>query len=156
MQQQLHATNPRAALVSLRILWGAMVMGLVLLGVVLALTQNTLSQTDGPGQVRATYTVVAYAMLVLMVPVGYFVRNQVYKSGWREHAVTPQAYFTGNLILFAVFEGLALAGFLLSALVGFDPVVLIPGAIGFGLLLLNFPTGKPMQPHEPRFGQSEL
>jgi len=142
-------------LVMLRSIWGAMIIGLVLMGLVLS------SRAGGPPDAaeavipntRNTYAIVMYAMLLLAVPAGYFVRNQLYKSGWREHAVTPQAYFIGNIILFSVLEGLTFSGFMLSVMVDLDPIVLIPGAIGFALLLLNFPTGKPMQPREPRFGR---
>ncbi len=89
-------------------------------------------------------------MLVLGLMMGYYMRGQAYKMFWRRDQIRPLGYLLGNLMLFI---GLTVGG--AGALVG----LAVTGAWGFALLaaaplvlhVLNFPHGKPMQPHPPRF-----
>ena len=79
------------------------------------------------------------ALLVIGVPISYFIRNQCYKRAWRGHRVDPSGYVTGNLAVFALLEIVVVAGLaigLLSPGAGPAPAAAL---LAFGLFLLNFP-----------------
>lgn len=135
--------NAQGTLKTVRILWGAMVIGVVTFGVIASVL---VSRGDDPGNASDSYLlfVVAIVMLLTMAPGSMFVRNQIYKSHWRGDVVTPAGYFTGNIIVFAACEGVAFVGIadmLMEKRIMPTAVVVV---IAFALLAVNFPTGKPM------------
>ena len=153
------------ALRTLRILWGAVVGGLVLLGPT-ALMLRGAGGAGGEGEVGAVEeggglglvelsTPFLWSLLGVGVVTGFFLRNQIYKKHWRGLAVSAEGYLMGNVVFFALVEGPAtVAVIFLFAGASLLPT-LLPVLLATGILLLNYPSGRPMQPVEPRLGTAE-
>ena len=89
-------------------------------------------------------------VLLVCVVFAHSARLQAYKRGWRGRAVTPEAFFKGNL--------LSLAALTLGAclLLGAAPstgadrgIVRMLGLAATLATALNWPTGRPMRPAGP-------
>ena len=65
--------------------------------------------------------------------------------------VTPAGYARGNILLLSMLGGPSLFGLVICVLAGSLWPYVIPSAAGMALQVINFPTGKPMQPHAPGF-----
>jgi uncharacterized integral membrane protein len=146
--------TPEKALATLRILWAAMVMGVVIFTVV-ATVAGPLQPSSGPQD--ALPSLLFYISLVMMatgVAMGIFLRGQIYKRGWEGLAVKPGAYFSGTLIALALIEGPALFGGVSLMLADRIFPYIISPLLGIALMLLCFPTGKPMQPRQPDLGDN--
>ncbi len=130
--------------------WGAMLVGVLTLGAVLV----ALAQGDAdPGATKVgpvRVGVIALGGLVVLMAASYYARLQAYKKGWKRFAVEPQAYFMGNLIVFAALEGASMLALLLGAFVGDRLACYGIATAAFAALLLNYPNGNPMEPQQPR------
>ena len=132
------------ALWVVRVIWGAQLLGsVVLLVVVVAI--GSINE-HGLGNAAMTLFWLGVAFLVVLFLGGSFARKQIYKRHWQGDAITPRGYFLGNLILLSMLEGATLFGLVLTLLHGRLMPMVIPPLIGIGLHIVNFPTGGPMQP----------
>lgn len=137
--------TPAATLSQLRLVWAVMVLGIV------STTAILFMFLGGPMfELPFPAVFVPLAILMLGGPVAYFARLQTYKAGWRGDAVAPQAYATGNFILFAVLEAAGLAGGVLAALTPDTAPCLVAGGLALILMALNYPNGGPMEPRSPQ------
>ena len=87
----------------------------------------------------------------LLMPLGWMIRNQMYKRHWQQDAVTISGYCAGNSIFFALLCPVSL----LSMLAIYESQQLacgVPLLFAILALLSTSPNGKPLQPHEPRLG----
>ena len=139
-------TDPAQALASLRFIWGATILGQV---IVVAVVWSITDPADHDPANADLFFYAAVAALIALIPMGYFIRNQVYKANWVGHAITPAGYTRGNIVLFAMTEVptlVAIVGMLIAA----DKVrPLVVFGIAVAVLLANFPTGKPMHETQP-------
>ncbi len=133
------------ALLKLRLIWLMLLVGqLVFLALAMAMArQHTVPAAD-PMVVRGIL-ITAVALLVLGIPLGYFLRNQCYKRAWQGNRISPTGYMTGNILLLAMGEAVAILACL---------TILLGGPLGTGLAVLiptwlihavNFPTGRAME-----------
>lgn len=135
-------------LLVLRILWAALLAGLLFFGVMVAV--GIMNQAGEPAadtvELANLLLVLGVGLLVVLMPMGYFIRMQCYKRYWRGEVVAPEGYFKGNLVLLAICEGLALFGLVGCLMHGsFWPNVLTTlGALM--VHMINFPTGRAMRP----------
>ncbi|MEM9419798.1 MAG: hypothetical protein AAGA25_12220 [Planctomycetota bacterium] len=110
---------------------------------------------ERPAQLAGILLKVAWASIVLVVPIAYFLRNQIYKAHWRQDAVADEGYLQANVVFFALLELPALLGFVSAVMAG----RLLPGALPLVvilvLLLLNYPHGRPKLNVSPRLGVPE-
>lgn len=139
-------TDPRKALVIMRVIWAAILVGmLVYLGVVLAIKEPPNPQSD----LASTFNILFYincGLLFVGLFVGYTLRNQFYKKHWVGEVVLPQGYFQGNLLLWAIAEGNAFFSLTIVLLAGsFDPYIW-PAVGAAASITTNFPTGHIMFP----------
>ena len=97
--------NPRQALIVIRIIWAALLMGvLVFAAVVLFVVPPPASAPDP--LIARTLLYVAVAMLCVLVPVGWLIRGFIWRAGRTEDGtVSVGAYNTGNIIQLAMCEG---------------------------------------------------
>jgi len=88
---------------------------------------------------------VALAMLVVLTPLGYFIRNQLYKASWQGNVVKPWGYVIGNLTLLAMVEAVSFFG-LIGTLVerSFASLPFVVSVIAMAIQVINFPHGRPM------------
>ncbi len=131
---------------TLRVIWAGMLMSIVVTAAAMLLLmkgqQPTLTLPIRPA-------IVPFGMLMMLLPGAYFFRLQCYKSGWERFSVTPAAYVKGNIALFAVIEATAIVALVLSAMTTDHQACIIAAGVAFGLLLVNFPNGRPMEPTPP-------
>jgi hypothetical protein len=127
----------------LRIIWGAMLLGLLtFLGVVLVIGPK-MSGIDG--RTSQLYLYIAVAMLAALVPAAFVVRSAVYRKNRTDAGVAPAAYVTGNIIFWAMCEGVAFFALVAGLLNrGRGPHLLV-AAIAIAMIVVNFPTGAPMR-----------
>jgi hypothetical protein len=127
-----------------RVLWGALLLGQIAFATVVIFVVQTGS---GGARHQVDFLVwVAAGACVIGIPFGYFIRNEVYKKNWQSEVIRPGGYLTGNLVLWALGEGVAL--FSLSAALANGCLFpdLLPALPAFAVHLINFPTGKAMFP----------
>lgn len=137
-------------LVQCRVIWLALVMGtLFYAGIMLFLILRDAG--EGPTPVAGNpwlLTAVAGALTVTMIPIGLFLRGQFFKKGWVADVVTPGAYMTGNIMVWAMCEGCAFLGIILCFLSRQLWPSALPPALAIGMLLLLYPNGKAMFPRK--------
>ena len=136
----------------LRIAWG---LTLAVEGVAMVMAGAYVSVSgvaEGEESAAAWWLWAAGLGVVLLLPLGYTFRMQRYKAGWQGHRVTPAAYTRGNLGLFALLTLLTLlsaAAYAWSATPLPALPALLPGGLALFVTMLNYPTGKPLQPRQP-------
>ena len=98
-----------------------------------------------------------YAVLIGIASLlaGHVARNQAYKADWKGEVIGPAGYLKGNTLFFAALTVGALALFALSVLGGWPAPTFTAAPIVIGLLVFNFPNGRPMQPTPPRLGDGD-
>lgn len=142
----LGIASPTSAVLTLRVLWGALLLGQVSLVVVILAMGEQRFQTDKMKDFVQGLFWLSWAFLAIVVPAGYFLRNQIYKRYWREQAIEPGAYVIGNLLLLTMLEGMALFGWILALLGGRFLPTALPSFVAMGVQVINFPTGAPLRP----------
>ncbi len=108
--------------------------------------------TQQPGSSASNAMLLSALIAGGLLLLGLFTRNQMYKANWRGEAVTPAGYLKGNTLLFAAVALAAASLMLISIVTGFPAPTFAAAPLLVGLLIFNFPTGKPMQPTPPRLG----
>jgi hypothetical protein len=142
---QFMDSSARKILVRLRMVWVAMLFGQAVFLLVAALILEGDATYHTFPDVGEIIFPVSLAMLVTMVPLGYFLRSQTYKKNWVGRVVTPIGYFNGNLALFVMCEAVSMTG-LVGVLLQrvFWPMVL-PSVLVMAVQVINFPTGSAMR-----------
>lgn len=137
----------RRSLFTTRIVWFALLMGQLLFAGVVLFSNSTHTTPPSGGMEVMTYIVVG--MFFLFVPTGYFLRMQIYKRHWQGDVVTHQGYYVGNLILWALCDGVALFGLVVTLVQREWGLAAVVSAAAMVVQLINFPTGAPMRPANP-------
>jgi hypothetical protein len=139
-------SNQAAALRQLRLRWGvALLINLPLPFVALPIVGSAwIDQEPGgaAGQSMLLAVVVGAACLVA----GHIARNQAYKAHWQGDVITPDGYVKGNTAFFVALTAGAFALFGLSVTGGWPAPTFAAAPVVIGLLIFNFPNGRPMQP----------
>ena len=140
------AITPERALLTARIIWGALLMGqLIFLVVVLSIGPRFPEPNANASRILFY---VAAAMLVTLVPVAYVLRGVIYSRGRKDGVVAPQAYLTGNILFLALCEAVGMAGLAFGLLNrGSGPNMVIAVA-AMAVQAINFPTGRAMRDDE--------
>jgi hypothetical protein len=138
-------TDPRGVLMTLRIIWGALLMGqIIFFGVIVFVLWPQHRRTMDEQTLRLLFYVEC-AMLLTMIPVGFALRSITFRNGRDERGnVRPGAYSTGNILLWAMCEGVSFFG-LVGAMLNNAPWPhLIVTIIAVVVQLITFPTGGEM------------
>jgi F0F1-type ATP synthase membrane subunit c/vacuolar-type H+-ATPase subunit K len=137
------AAGPEQSLKMTRIIWAAMLLGQVTFLMVALAIGSSFAGSDPQSGPLLLY--LATGMLVVAVPTAYIIRSVIYRARASGSVVSPQQYFTANLVFLAMLEGVglfAIVGLLISGDVGLHLLVV---AAALGLQALNFPTGSAMR-----------
>lgn len=135
----------------LRLQWGlSLLMQATVLAVVVWLqASGRYEGSPGAGRILAF---VAVALLAVLTPAAYFVRNQFYKRWWQGDRITPRGYATGNKALYAMIEFVSLFAATAVIIGGLGTPAVYVALVAIFAFILNFPTGNPMRPTAPRLG----
>ncbi len=144
--------DKRSARFAIQLIWLALLVGQFIFLIVVVFLHSQQNQPADPGLIQ-TLTLASFCALVA-IPLGYFIRNQVYKRGWVEHAVAPASYVQGNLVLLACCEAVAFFSLIVTLLAGSFGWPTAPALLALTVHVLNFPTGRPLEPDVPEFAQS--
>jgi hypothetical protein len=135
-------------LLTLRIIWAALLLGqLIYLGVSLAIGKN-MPEPDA-SMARILWYVTIGSLLV-MLPIAYALRLMIYAKGRSNDVITPQAYATGNILFWAMCEGVSMLAITTSMLNRHQGTYLYVAMIAFAVQVVNYPTGKLMRPEDDR------
>src|SRR4051812_14846678 len=96
----------KGRIVTMRIIWGALLMGQLTFAAVIVLViwpQQQNIRRD-PHFLQLMFYM-ALGMLIIEVPTGFIVRKVVYGRRLDDGTIEPQRYATGNIILWAMMEG---------------------------------------------------
>ncbi len=133
-------------------IWLALLVPEVLtLGIFLVMAKfgNHTYQSDP--LLRRICLTMSITVLMVTIPLGYFLRIQAYKKAWEGNAVTPLGYFNGNVKLWLCCLMAASLSIVFFYVTGFWPLLLIALA-AFIVQVANYPTGRPMEPDEASYG----
>lgn len=136
--------SPEQALAVLRVLWGILLVGqLLLIGIAGMVMQNSTAQAMDKDLTFKLFGFNA-GLLVFNIMLGTFLRSQIYKRCWRGDVVSPLGYFTANMVMLGLLEMVIFFGILISILdKSFMPSIL-PSAMAMLVYGVNFPHGGPM------------
>jgi len=139
-------TDKNQSLKMTRLVWFALLMGqFVFLGVIGSGVIDIKASESMPANVLFIANML---FLFIAIPIGLFIRNQIYKANWVGDVVQPQGYLTGNLIFLAICEGVSMLGLVNTMLAGKFGLPILPSVLALAVFVLNFPNGKPMQSSE--------
>jgi hypothetical protein len=125
----------------LRIIWAAMLVGeVIFMFVALILGPGMQSQMDVALLERA-----AAGTFVVLIPMAYVIRKAAYRANSTDGTVTLAAYTTGNIIFWAMGEGVAFFGLVITMLAGKAGLAFAIAVAAMIVQILNFPTGGPLQ-----------
>ncbi|MEM8496281.1 MAG: hypothetical protein AAF911_08335 [Planctomycetota bacterium] len=131
-------------------LWHVLFVGLIFAAILVVGGESTLRISARAGWISW----LAGLVMILLIPVGYFGRNQVYKSHWQADAVTPEGYLSGNimLIMCITFSGL---GAFMGLMISEQPLPFgVPLLANLFILMVNYPSARPMDAEAVRLGKS--
>jgi F0F1-type ATP synthase membrane subunit c/vacuolar-type H+-ATPase subunit K len=103
-------------LMTLRIIWFALLLGpLAFLGMVIFVV---LPGRAGTNMVhpQPQLVLVNGIMLVTMIPIGYVIRRFVFRAGRVDWGIAPAAFARGNIIFWAMCEGVAFSGLVFATI----------------------------------------
>ena len=146
--------SPETTLKTLRIIWGALIWGQIVIGGVMWFigsddsTESAATESSWP-----ILTVASLALLAICVPMAYFLRNQVYKSHWQSEAVTPAGYLKANMLFAMLLDAPAVLSAISTLFAGEAFPHLVPLITAVAIMLINFPHGRPMQSTSVRLGE---
>lgn len=145
MVQTQSMNDPKQALMTNRVIWAAMGLGMVMFaGIMIALAQSREPVAVPGGEADPMLFYIACAMVVAAIPMGLFVRGQVFKRGWVGEVVTPGAYTTGNIIAWACCEAPAFVALITIMLDGRIVPNIFPALAAIVMHLLLWPNGRAM------------
>src|SRR3982751_2265539 len=104
-------SDPQATLMTLRIIWAALLMGQIIFFLVIAFVLWPKGRRTVDERVLRMLFYIGCVMLLTMIPVGFVLRSTMFRKGQDERGnVRPAAYTTGNIVLWALCEGASFFG----------------------------------------------
>jgi hypothetical protein len=128
-------------LMVLRIIWGAMLIGEVTFMFVALLIGPRMHATVDTTMLAR----VAAGMFVLLLPAAFIVRKAMYRADPADGSVTMANYTAGNIIFWAMCEGVAFFGLVITMLAGKAGLGFAVAVAAMIVQIVNFPTGGPVR-----------
>ena len=135
--------NDQGRLMTMRIIWAALLMGQVIfISVIFYVIWPSANPTNRlSGQARTMLVYAATAMLLTAIPIGYFLRAIAYRNRGIDGKIAWPSYFTGNILLYALSEGVSLAALVFMMLDQQPWPFLAISIVAMANQAINFPTG---------------
>lgn len=140
-ESRLHSISSSKALMGIRIIWLALLLGqLAFMAVVFLLILPNASTRRGL-QPQPALSWVPFLLLVTVVPAAFFMRRLILRRSTTAAGIRPAAFSTGNIVFWATCEGCAFFGLIAIMINGKLWPTIIAVAIALFLQALTFPTG---------------
>lgn len=138
-QANLNNLPPGRALLTMRVMWLALLLGPILfMGVIIVVILPGAKKPVHPQPILAW---VSIALLVTTVPVAFMIRALILRRARTESGIPPAAYSTGNIVFWASCEACAFFGLIVAMLnVSLWPTIVVI-AIALSLQAITFPLG---------------
>jgi hypothetical protein len=135
-------SNKRQALLVNRIIWGALIVGeLMFMGIALGLGGSLQRNERGA---RILFYV-AVGMAASTIPAAFLIRSLIFRAGTDAAGnVQPGRYTAGNIVCWAMCEGVAFLALVTCMIAGTAMPYLIPAVVAMAAQAITFPTGAPM------------
>ncbi len=130
-------------LLTARVVWGATLGSQIAVGASLPVLWRAVSAVP---EIAAPLTWITIVGTIMLLPVAFVLRTQIYKRHWQDQAITPKGYLIGNIVFFAVCESVGLFGLVITVLNGSAWPTLISTVAAVLVQGVNFPHGRPMSP----------
>lgn len=147
--RNLNSLPPRAALLTMRIMWAALLLGPMLFMAVIILV--ILPNAKRPIHPQPILNWVSFALPVMMIPAAFIIRRLIFSRSRTDAGIPPAAYSTGNIVLWASCEGCAFFGLVAAMLNASLWPTIIVVAIALSLQALTFPLESNL-----RFSKSDV
>jgi hypothetical protein len=144
--------NPHHALAQARVVWAVFVAGVIAMTAIGVFMARAADPYEPHGDTHADFIVlvVSIAAVIVLIPLGLFLRGQTFKRGWVGDAVTPSAYLGGCVVAWAMADAAAVFG--VGGMIMSQRVMpnVLPTAVSLLLLIAMWPNGRAMfPPHDP-------
>jgi hypothetical protein len=142
--------TPATALLTTRLFWALLLGAQVFFALFVYSVASGRTLPGTTPEVVRLLSLVTVAALLILVPLGYYVRGQTYKKHWRGHAIAPRGYISGNLPLLLMCAAVSVLG-LVTMLVqrGWWWPTALTTAAAVAVQVVNFPNGRAMEPVPP-------
>jgi hypothetical protein len=85
---------------------------------------------------------ISAALLVSLVPAGFFLRRRIMGGNGGSQEVTPGSFLSGTIVFLALCEAASLASIVAALLRGSLIPAALPAFISMAVQLMNFPRGE--------------
>lgn len=126
----------KRALMNMRIIWMALVMGQVLFLLILVLLILPSQHVVHPQPILA---MVAFIFMAAAIPGAFVARTMIFRRTGADGRLAPATYFTGSIIFWAGCEGVTFFALIVAMINGNLWPTIIVAAIGLALCALTFP-----------------
>jgi hypothetical protein len=128
-------------LVTVRIIWGAMLMGeLMFMVVVLSMISHGKAASAAEWDSMRVMRLASVVLLAACVPMGFVLRRVTYGK-YEAGRLDAGKYLTGNILLWAMCEGPCFLGLVVVMLTRRAWPMILVCAVAMGVQALTFPTG---------------
>jgi hypothetical protein len=138
MGQDLKNATPKQALLTMRIIWGAMLMGEIAFLTVLMTV--VLPARKDPPNVQRVLVITSAIMLATVIPVAFFVRSAIFNRARTEGGIPAGPYATGNIIFWAACEGTTFFALVAALLNGSLAPTVYFAAVAIAVQVTAFPS----------------
>jgi len=127
---------------SARVIWAGLLLGQIAFAGAIGFLITRGDLGFKPGEASRLLTRISFGLLVLMVPLAYFVRGLIFRPPGEGEPLPPRDYLRGTIVFLAMCEGVALFGLVTTLLNGsfFPPA--ITTLIALIVQAMNFPDGR--------------
>jgi hypothetical protein len=144
--QNSNPVTAKRMLLTTRVMWFALLAGQLVWVMFVAMLISNGMVAPVKDEVAAKFLIVSWAMVIVAVPLGYFLRMQTYKRHWQADVIAPQGYLVGNLFLWALCEGCSVVTIGFALLEGTLWPSLVPSLVALSVQVFNYPDGRAMFP----------
>lgn len=129
--------SPEATLRVARIIWIALVLGVAVFGGVVVVAP--IEHSRGPSPDLLFW--IAVGMAAVMVPISFLLRSVVHGKARTENGVAHGPWLTGNILQWALCEGAAFFGLVVTMMSDALWPALVPPLVALLGMLVGFPAG---------------
>ena len=141
----------RTALLIMRFVWLALLMGPILFMIVLVAI--VLPRSRPPAHPLPMLNTICFVFFILVVPTTYIVRAFIFRRSGPGGGVAPAQYSAGNLIFWAACEGMALFGLIVAMFNDSLWPTIVVVALALALQAITFPVaGRLRDPNQTPVG----